>query len=184
MTKVYLFIVLLFSVQSCMLEKKSSDKKQISLPLKKQIVLNDSSIIKKIIIPKALKLKVLNTDFLIFVSFDGNCSSCIMDFLELAKKITKHKSKNKISWMFISYSEDLFAIENYMKKLQVKLDSNDTFIADTNRFFYKKNPFADGNPINMILTKKNGEILSTHSPFENFATMRDYIRFGIFKGNN
>ena len=173
-----LLISLLFSIQSCKLEKKTpNDKVSVT---QKNIDLNTLTI-KKLIIPKELKLKKnIDYNYFVIIAFDGNCSFCIKHFLELVKKIQSHKSKQKIKYVFISYSQDLYSIENYLEEYHINLSEDEVLITDSKRVFNEKNSFASGDPINIILSKKGGEIISIANPFEDSKVMKKYVDLGIF----
>ena len=153
---IILLIGLMFSMQGCKLEKKIPDDKIVVKPQKAYDLTNP--IIKKLIIPKELKLDKNDSNFLVTIVFDGNCSFCVVQFLELVRKIKIHKSKQKIEYVFISYSQDLFKIENYLEDFHISLNKDEVLIADNTRIFNDKYDFASGNPVNMILSKKGGEI--------------------------
>lgn len=173
-----LLLCVFFLIQGCKPNEKGPIDK-VAVP-QKNIDLTNLRI-KKLVIPNELKLdKNINSNYFVIIVFDGNCSFCIKDFLELLKKIQGHKSKLKIKYVFISYSQDLFTIENYLEEYHINLDKDDILITDYERVFNEKYAFASGNPINIILSKKGGEIISMDNPFEHHQVMKKYVDLGIF----
>lgn len=171
-----LLFCLLISMQSCRHEK--TPNKQVSVI--KEIDLNTLKI-KKLIFPKEFKLKKnINYNYFVTIVFDGNCSFCIKHFLEILKKVKSYKSKQKIKYVFISYSQDLYSIENYLEEYHLNLSKDEVLIRDFERVFNKENNFASGDPINIILSKTEGEIISTVNPFNDSEVMRKYVDLGIF----
>jgi hypothetical protein len=96
-----------------------------------------------------------NKKFLI--TFNGNCSGCILHFLEWSSKLDTIL-ENKTKCVFISFSRDLHKIKYHIERHNIKLNKCQILIADSSSLFLKKNPFIDKKNNVLLLTKNNNII--------------------------
>jgi hypothetical protein len=110
-------------------------------------------------------------------SFDGNCSACILDFIQWLKQWNNY-SNNEIKCYFISKSRDIYHVEYYLDKFEVKLSQNQYLTADSSKIFWKNNELIDSYQ-NPLLLDKNNRILTSKNPFESRSARRIYKSYGL-----
>ena len=178
-TFAYILLLLIFAILlSC---KKTKNANQLSI-VDEAI----SDIEKNIVIPKELESNIiLISDYSVIVTFNGECASCILSFIEeFVRKIRTKESNVSVNYVYIAYSPDIYSIEYYLDLYKISLDNRDILISDPDQVFKRDNSFAQGNPMNVILVKKNGQIITTEAPHESQEIFNIYINHGVINELN
>lgn len=114
-------------------------------------------------------------------AFDGNCSACILDFIQWLKQ-WNNNSDNEIKCYFISSSNDVEHIEYYIDKFDVEILQNQYLIADSSRLFFDKNKLINSYPY-PILLDTNNRIITSKDPFESRKIRKTYNLYGLIKNH-
>ena len=102
-------------------------------------------------------------DVILLISFDGNCSACIVNFIEWLKKWNSYTS-NEVKCYFISRAKEIYNIEYYPEKFSVKLNSSQYLIADPDEKLLSNNKLLDTFR-NILLLNYEGKIITSKDPF-------------------
>lgn len=144
-----LVIICLFCFISC---KKTNQKEKLTNidSFVGEFITIDS---KFLISPDVLKTNKCESNFKLVITFNGECSACVMQFLEF---LNTNKTIFR-SWncLFIAFSDDVFEIEYYLRKNKIKLSDCQKLFPDKNSFFLQSNTFIDYKNNVFILDNKN-----------------------------
>jgi hypothetical protein len=144
-----IFIILLLCFFSC----KKTDKSARIKEKENTLVGEKISIDPNSLISDSFSRKECNSEYKLILTFDGECSSCIVQFLEFVSN-SKNLLKN---WngVFISFSQDVYEIEYYMSKSKITLDEFQPLLADKNQSFLEDNPFINSTNNIFIIDNQN-----------------------------
>ena len=144
-----IFIIFFFCFISCIKPDKQKNLKNKENPLIGKVITLNSTYP----ISETLSQEKCNRKYKLIVIFDGECSGCIINFLEF---ISNYKNTIK-NWncLFISFSQDIFEIKYYMEKNNIKLTECHDLLADSNLSFFESNPFIKSNNNIFILNNSN-----------------------------
>ena len=167
-------VLLVFSLQC-----KSPDKKGTVEQIENQTetLSHTPKFVNSLSIEDSLKIKSKNTT--IYVYFDGNCSACIISFLEFVYSLRQTKPQGVTQCFYVGNMDNDYQISYHLESSGIKLMKNEHLISDTDRKFISDNPFINSGDLTVILTDKADSILSIGNPFEIEKVRIEYIKFGI-----
>jgi hypothetical protein len=108
---------------------------------------------------------VPDSPYTLLCNFDANCSACIMQFINFLENINKGKAGTSVRYVFIAYASDLSLIHYYMKEFNIILRSNQLMITDNDKSFERLHSFIEKHAMNIILTNRNYEVITSGNPF-------------------
>ena len=163
-------VLLVFSLQCGRPDKKDSVKQTETLS-------HTPKFVNSLSIEDSLKRKSKNAT--IYVYFDGNCSSCIISFLEFLNSLRQTKLQGAAQWFYVGNMDNDYQISYHLESSGIKLTENEHLISDTDRKFISDNPFINPSDLTIILTNEADSILSVGNPFEIEKVKSEYIKFSV-----
>jgi hypothetical protein len=141
--------------------KKLGNQPINSSPLKINV-----EFLEKLNLSESVSKTIEETEYTFFVGFDGNCSSCIISFLELHKKIKGKKlNVEQVKYLYITFADDSHLTDYLLEQSGLKLGINEFLLVDENQLFKQYNAFIDEQVISVILTDRDYNVVASEIPF-------------------
>ena len=167
-------VLLVFSLQCSRPDKKDSVEQ---IENQTETLSHISQFVNSLSIEDSLKIKSKNAT--IYVYFNGNCSACIISFLEFVSSLRQTKLQGVTQWFYVGNMDNDYQISYHLESSGIKLTENEHLISDNDHKFISDNPFINSSDLTVILTNEADSILSIGNPFEIEKVKSEYIKYGI-----